>query len=46
MVTDGRIGGRMDRNDKVSGIISQIALRIEQYSCSSDDNHNGHLLFA
>jgi hypothetical protein len=46
MVIIGRIDGRMDRHDEVIGLISQMALRIEHYSCSSNDNHNEQLLFA
>ena len=46
MVTVGRIDGRMDRHDEVSGIILQIALRIKHYSCFSNDKHNEQLLFA
>jgi len=46
MVIVGRIVGRMDRHDEVSGIISQTTLRIEHYSWSSSDNHNEQLLFA
>ena len=43
---DCRIIGWMDRHDEVSSIIPQITLRIEHYSCSSNDNHNEQLLFA
>jgi hypothetical protein len=46
MVIIGRIDRRLDRHDEVIGIISQIALRTEHYSCSSTDNHNEELLFA